>query len=409
MQLGIILSILMIGSCFSTEIENPYQEHNSHTNRITNFEAVIDYYNDSALESELRAYEFIKFISTGKGEVGNYSFNGVDNKLGTYEEHDKAFKLLEKIGHKYGSSFYIPYGNNYDFVSSALNYGALNKWFEDNKGVIKKYIKINNMVKALSDKRVGPLNEIKKSHSKTWAKTNFNKAMSVNNDDEIQNADLGKKIIKKSPTTINDIELNKAFINAVGINRYGHLRNPDFAVWVIRKMPNDISAKNINKALSNAMEIDKDGNLIDPVFARWIIENKYKIIDKNTINTSFVNSIKVDKSGFLTNEHIARLILEKFPNDLNVDKFKDPLYKIIELRNLDYAYLVIMMLDLFDDDTIEDIIWHLFVDSINSENFKFADLFAAYKRKGKFIITGKTLNDYKHNNPKNEYLVNLFR
>ena len=409
MQLGIILSILMTSCSYETKLDPPfYDEFNSKKHPNKKFEAVIDHYKDMALESELRAYELIKLISTGKGTVGDLSFNGVGS-LGTYEEHDKAFKLLQEIGCRFGSGFYIPYGPNYDFVRTAVNVGSLNKWFEENKGVIKKYIKINNMVKVLSDKRVGPLNEIKKSHSKTWAQTNFNKAMSVDNDDEIQNADLGKKIIKKSPTTINNSDLNKAFINVVGINRYGCLRSPDFAVWVIKKMPNAISAKNINTALSNALEFDKDGNLIGPVFARWIIENKGTIIDKNTINTAFINSIKVDKTGFLTNEYIARLILEKFPKDLSVDKFKDLLDKIIKLGNLDYAYLVTMILELFGDDTIEKIISDLFVKSINSKNFKFADLFAAYKRKGQFIITYKKLKGYKDLNLENEYLVNLFR
>ena len=83
-----------------------------------------------ALESELRAYEFIKLISTGVGKVGEHYFNGV-GPIGTYEEHKLAFELLNYIGHKYGSGFYIPYGPNYDFVRTAVNYGSLFRYERD--------------------------------------------------------------------------------------------------------------------------------------------------------------------------------------------------------------------------------------------------------------------------------------
>ena len=124
-------AVLLITSVSaSTLVERP--EHNTHAYKRTDFKNVIDYCSTN-INNEYDAYKLIELISTGKGEVGNYSFNGVDNKLGTYEEHKLAFELLEQIGNKYGSGFYIPYGPNYAFVRTAVNYGALNKWFEENK------------------------------------------------------------------------------------------------------------------------------------------------------------------------------------------------------------------------------------------------------------------------------------
>ena len=149
----IFTSVLLITSVSaSTLVERP--EHNTHKHRRADFEDVIGYYSKN-INNEYEMYKFIKLISTGKGNVNDHSFNGVGS-LRTYEDHKSAFELLQDIGNKYGSGFYIPYGPNYEFVRTAINYGALNKGVEENKGLIQKSSRkveaVNKLSKVLGEK-----------------------------------------------------------------------------------------------------------------------------------------------------------------------------------------------------------------------------------------------------------------
>ena len=141
-MLKILLLSFLICSSNATEVIRQNEEDLKCVSIQKNiFRDLTDYYSEH-INNKYDVYEFIELISTGKGEFNGYSFNGIDKKLGTDEEHELAFELLQEIGCRFGSGFYIPYGDNYDFVRTAVNCGALNKWFEENNDVISE--KSNN-------------------------------------------------------------------------------------------------------------------------------------------------------------------------------------------------------------------------------------------------------------------------
>ena len=215
----ILTSVLLMTSVLATVLEE--QRHNTNTYKRTAFQDVIEYHSGN-INNEYEAYKLIKLIATGEGEVGVYSFNGIYNKLGTYEEHDKAFKLLQEIGHKYGSGFYIPYGDNYDFVRTAVNCGALNKWFEENKGLNEERNEENKKLKNKAAIKIYDLFENKIQNNN---KTIFNNIKSEANDrdehkiqklikEKFSEVSLKKENFQKTITIADDVLKNFSLILA---------------------------------------------------------------------------------------------------------------------------------------------------------------------------------------------------
>ena len=274
----IFTSVLLITSVNAAEL---IQEHKPNTYKRTDFEYVIKHCS-SNINNEYDAYKLIELIATGEGKVGKYSFNGVDSKLGTYEEHKLAFELLEQIGNKYGSGFYIPYGPNYDFVRTAINYGALNKWFEENK--------------VLSEK----------SKKKDFNENAFKKIEEVFN----KNNEINKR---NAFNAINGFETEKykkakeEWSKLITIGPNGYLADDVLAAVILSK--NILTEEDIRQGWSKAITIGPSGSLASYFIAKAILDEN--ILTKEDIRQGWKNAITIGQDGFLANSFLAEVILDK--------------------------------------------------------------------------------------------------
>ena len=334
----IFTSALMIGSCFATVTET-YQEHNTHTYKRTDFKNVIDHYKGRALESALDAYKFIELISTGIGTVNGYSFNGVDNTLGTYEEHDKAFELLQEIGCKYGSGFYIPYGDNYDFVRTALNCGDL-----FGKGVESKITNpISNNKEADYDEndplKVDPsiyddkVFSIKKKYSEEKLKC-FNDGQITALLQAINNANDVYHVLQN----ISEEQIKNAFTNATEVNvNNGSLRDDWLASRILREIPDAIGEEELKAAFTNATEVNvNNGSLRDDWLASRILREIPDAIGEEELKAAFTNATEVNvNNGSLRGDWLASRILEKRPNAIDKESLENVNESISQVADYD--------------------------------------------------------------------------
>jgi hypothetical protein len=311
MRSMIFTSALMIGSCFVTVAENPYQEHNKHEHKRTDFEYVIDNYKDSALESKFRAYKLIELIATGEGKVGNYSFNGIGS-LGTYEEHKLAFELLQYIGNKYGSGFYIPYGDNYDFVRTAINYGAL-----FGKGVESKAtnsIISNNKNSCYNDEDTRYSNDTAHLKSHTAIKKAFEKAINIDNKGQLANESLVDSIIDENPDILNDepicTKVKYALIKGA-IKSFSLVHN------IISKKPDILFDPRLRDHITGYLE---EANYVSETFIEHLCFQNPEILQQLTkeglAEIIIQDSLKLDKKGRFKREWLVREIIEQNPHIL---------------------------------------------------------------------------------------------